>query len=626
LGETTRLLFDPELVDEVQEKILPLFQADAVDTAPYRFNALPTWEEDDLVVTYLNDADLCEIIPLAAQRSWRLGLLPHPDMKQARDGYGVCEKLEEALADILENQGGRRIDLLLCNERPIFNSVVLGEVFGLHPARRIENWRARLASFFRRLAHLGKMHPRIYQISTSQEKSLQTAALGMVVVEHARNSALSRSVLPETNINDGTLHALVLAPRSLLDMFRFLLMALIRADRHGGRRMAPFIGHIRSAGLQVSSTAPIDYLHDGAWLSSQELVFDIHPQALRLIPGRHLEIDEGVESAKESWRVASLPSPEASAMLTSKPLPWLPKAATEEFRDLYQILRDNAQPTAPYLTLMVLSTLLAAIGLFANSTPVIIGAMILAPMMAPIVSLAMAVLRQDVSLLRNSARTLLYGMVLALGFSALAGWLMPMRVITPEIAARLSPTLLDLGVAVISGCAGAYAHAREEIAKSLAGVAIAVALVPPLAVAGIGIGWLDWSILWGAMLLFLTNLAGMLLMAGLTFLLLGYAPFERARKGLLATLIIVCVLCIPLALGFARMTKEQSIVRALEGKIVESVTIRNVVVRSGDPVRLSMRLVAPSAIDDEAINRIKAAIEDHLGYSVELETTMGVRR
>lgn len=625
MSETIWLLFDPECEDEVQDKIVPLFEDGPLEITPYHFNTLPPWGEETLVVAYLNDADLGEIIPLAAERKWRLGLLPHPEMKQAHDGYGVAEKLDEALADILEHQSGRCIDVLLCNGRPIFNSVVLGEVFGLHPSRRIENWRAQLASFFRRLTHLGAMHPRMYQIRTQQDKSLQTAALGIVVVEHARNTALSRSILPDTNINDGTLHALVLAPRSLLEMFRFLLKTLLFSNRHGVR-LPTFVGHIRSAQLQVSSSEPIDYLHDGAWLSSKELHFEVQPQALRLIPGRHLEIDDSVTSAKENWRVTGLPSAEATAALIAKPLPWLSRAAAEEFKELSQTLRDNAQPSAPYLTLMVLSTLLATIGLFANSTPVIIGAMILAPMMAPIISLSMAVLRQDTSLLRNSARTLFYGVLLALGFSALAGWLMPMRVVTAEIAARLSPTLLDLGVAVISGCAGAYAHAREEIAKSLAGVAIAVALVPPLAVAGIGIGWLDGSILWGATLLFLTNLAGMVLMAGLTFLALGYAPFHRAQKGLLATLVIVAILCVPLALGFARMASEQRIMRSLEGMVVEGVTIRNVVVRSGEPVRLSMRLISSTAIDDEAIDSIKFLIEEHLGRAVELETTLGIRK
>ena len=78
---------------------------------------------------------------------------------------------------------------------------------------------------------------------------------------------------------------------------------------------------------------------------------------------------------------------------------------------------------------------------------------------------------------------------------------MPIDNLTAEMQSRISPTLLDLAVAVVSGIAGAYAHAKEEIAKSLAGVAIAVALVPPLSVAGIGVGWGDWDMASGAFLL-----------------------------------------------------------------------------------------------------------------------------
>jgi uncharacterized hydrophobic protein (TIGR00271 family) len=625
VGEPIKLLFDPAREEEVQNEILPLLEGREAEIASYQLSALPDWGREQLVVAHLSDADLCELMPLAAERGWRLGLLPHPAMEEAHDGYGIAAKLEEAVADILDTKGDHAIDLLLCNGRPVFKSVVLGEVFGLHASPQVENWRTHLRSFYRRLVRLGNMHPQLYRISTRQEQTLNTAALGIVVVEHARSTALSRTILPGTNINDGTLHALVLAPRSLLEMFRFLLSALFLVERHGGR-MPPFVGHISTAALQISSPKTIEYLHDGVFLSSPDLLFEVRPQALRLIPGRRLEIDEGVPSTKEGWQVQGLPFGEASAELNSKPLPWLSRAATEDFKELSYTLRENAQPTAPYLTLMVLSTLLATIGLFASSAPVIIGAMILAPMMAPIISLSMAVLRQDASLLRNSARTLGFGVLVALGFSAVAGWLMPLQVVTPEISARLSPTLLDLGVAVISGCAGAYAHAREDIAKSLAGVAIAVALVPPLAVAGIGIGWMNGAMLWGAGLLFLTNLAGMVLMASLTFLFLGFAPFRGAQKGLIVTLIVVGVLCIPLALGFARMTEDQRIVRSLEGMIIERVTIRDVVVRRGNPVQLSMRMISSSAIDDETLDAIKLVIEEHIRRPVMLETTIGIRR
>src|SRR5690606_39532152 len=106
---------------------------------------------------------------------------------------------------------------------------------------------------------------------------------------------------------------------------------------------------------------------------------------------------------------------------------------------------------------------------------------------------------------------------------------------------------------------------EKGIAKSLAGVAIAVDLVPPLSVAGIGIGWLDWEVFSGAFLLYLTNLAGIIMFAGITFLFLGFAPFRRARMGLIYTLIIIILVMVPLSLAFNRIKEEASITRDLEG-------------------------------------------------------------
>lgn len=144
--------------------------------------------------------------------------------------------------------------------------------------------------------------------------------------------------------------------------------------------------------------------------------------------------------------------------------------------------------------MMILSTLITAFGLYADSAPVIIGAMILAPLISPIVSFSMGLIRYDSNLLKVSFKTILIGTFASLLFASFVSIIIPLKVVTSEISARLTPTLLDLGIAVASGVAAAFAHAKEGIAKSLAGVAIAVALVPPLVVAGVGIGWMDWDV------------------------------------------------------------------------------------------------------------------------------------
>src|SRR5690606_30372032 len=204
-------------------------------------------------------------------------------------------------------------------------------------------------------------------------------------------------------------------------------------------------------------------------------------------------------------------------------------------------------------------------GLVGNSSQVIIGAMILAPIITPIVSFSMGMVRYDVNMLKTGITTIIVGTLVALLVAGVVSLIIPLKILTSEIDARLSPTLLDMGIAVASGVAAAYAHAEKGIAKSLAGVAIAVALVPPLSVAGIGIGWWDWDVFSGAFLLYLTNLAGIIMFAGITFLLLGFAPFRRARLGLVHTLVIIILVMIPLSLSFDRITEEARITRQLEG-------------------------------------------------------------
>lgn len=128
--------------------------------------------------------------------------------------------------------------------------------------------------------------------------------------------------------------------------------------------------------------------------------------------------------------------------------------------------------------------------------------------------------------------------------------LMPLNLLTDEMSSRLTPNILDLMVAIISGIAGAYA--KTEVAKSLAGVAIAVVLIPPLSVVGIGIGWGNTQIMYGSFLLFATNLAGITLSAALTFFIMGFSPVKRATKGIVLTSLFLLIVTIPLLYRFTR--------------------------------------------------------------------------
>ena len=153
--------------------------------------------------------------------------------------------------------------------------------------------------------------------------------------------------------------------------------------------------------------------------------------------------------------------------------------------------------------------------------------------------------------------------MLVAAFTAL---LLPYEQATDEIRARLQPNLLDLGVAIVSGIAAAYAHARENIQKSLPGIAIAVALVPPVCVMGIGLGWMDWAVISSAGLLFLTNLIGITLAGILAFMCLGFAPAFKVNRGLGFSLLLTVLVSISLYQTFMNTVIYQRIEKTVSAQ------------------------------------------------------------
>jgi len=160
----------------------------------------------------------------------------------------------------------------------------------------------------------------------------------------------------------------------------------------------------------------------------------------------------------------------------------------------------------------------------------------------------------------------------------------------------------------------------------MAGVAIAVALVPPLAVAGIGIGWMSWSVFWGAWLLFLTNLFGIVLAAALTFMFLGFSPFSRAKRGLVISLGIVGIVSVPLALSFIHMVDEHQIIRTLDGLERDDIRMQDVKIRSGSTLHISATLVANEPIEIEQIDQFKNELETLLDRPIQFEAATALIR
>ncbi len=619
------VFYDSGKTEVFDQEIRPLLAEIDCDFVAFDTQSLPELAEQTRVMVWLGDNDLYSFIPVASERLWWVGFLPHPDMNRAYRSYNIPQKPADAIADIVASEAPVCSDLMYCNGQLVLSSVMLGNPVTMIPAARVDEsiW-SKLTQLVVLTFNLSKTCLLPYKIETAKESVVSTAALGIAAVYRPSNSSFTKRVVGETTEDEASLNAVILAPRSISEVVHFILTRVLPKTVRNAS-LSDYLGHIKTTSMTITSQGNIDYSVDGNVSIADRIDISVQSDALQVLSSC-LPTKLDISEHKESIRVTGLPKGQAVNEVINRPLHWIHHTDQEEVKETFVTLKENARISESYLVLMILATLLATFGLFANSAPVIIGAMILAPLMSPIISLSMGVLRQNGDLISVSAKTLFTGVLLALFCGTILTLLTPLNTINHEIGARLSPTILDLGIAIISGIAGAYASARSEVAKSLAGVAIAVALVPPLAVSGIGIGWMDLDVFWGAFLLFMTNLVGIILAASATFLFMGFSPFHLAKKGILLSLAFVVLVSMPLVLAFDKMVEEQGVVYALEGWETEGVEVKDVKIRTGDPMYVSVKLLSDTPLKGEQISEVKQRIETRLGQNIRLEATVAVVR
>jgi len=220
-----------------------------------------------------------------------------------------------------------------------------------------------------------------------------------------------------------------------------------------------------------------------------------------------------------------------------------------------------------FFVLLLLSTVIATYGVLSNSTATVIGAMIVAPLMGPIMATTAAVVMGSAQRAWRSLALVVVGVASVILFSILLTLVVPDFTISftnnGEISSRISPGLYALLTALGAGAAGAFITSRAEIADSMGGVAIAISLVPPLCVVGISVSQGQWVAAGGALLLFLTNFLAILLAGGIVFMLIGLGKLviggesTRWRRRSFALIIIGTLLvAIPLTLTAYRSVTD----------------------------------------------------------------------
>ena len=246
---------------------------------------------------------------------------------------------------------------------------------------------------------------------------------------------------------------------------------------------------------------------------------------------------------------------------------WLKEKATP-IASVNRTLWRLSVPSFSFHFMLALSAVISTLGLLADSVAIIIGAMIIAPLMGPIVGMAYATAMGNRKLLRRSSLTLLQGLILTIVVSYLTASLIGLETVDSEILSRTNPTLIDFGIALAAGMAGAFTQTRRSISDAIPGVAIAVALVPPLSVIGIGLALGEREIYTGSSLLFMTNLICIIFFGGLVFLFQSYGNIERAKKGLALSTAVMFVLGIPLTLSMKDLIIEKNVRHQISDSII----------------------------------------------------------
>lgn len=244
------------------------------------------------------------------------------------------------------------------------------------------------------------------------------------------------------------------------------------------------------------------------------------------------------------------------------------RRTAESLNQLIQMLYAESHLNVPYVILIVTSCAIATFGLLSNSAAVIIGAMVIAPLMLPIRGLALAALIGEFKMFWQATLALIVGTLMAIGMSWTIGVMVGLEVYGSEIMARSQPNLLDLGIAVAAGAVSAYAVAEPRVSNTLAGTAIAVALMPPVCTIGLGIAQLNPRLSIGAALLYFTNLLGITLACMAVFVIVGYIPLHQSRRPLTVATALTGLLVIPLAISFTRLIDQAR----LQNQVREALT------------------------------------------------------
>ncbi len=306
---------------------------------------------------------------------------------------------------------------------------------------------------------------------------------------------------------------------------------------------------------------------------------------------------------------------------------WTPTLTVGERTDVIQQATDLARPNTNFAVMIVLSSILASMGLLLNSAAVVIGAMLVAPMMSPLMGFGVGLAIGHLEMMRRSAVTVIQGVLSVVVVAAVLGLLFAPPQPTAEMLARGQPNLLDMVVALASGAAGAFALARRDIPAALAGVAIAAALVPPICTTGLAIAFGDFSLMVGAGTLSLVNILSISIAAASVFAVMGIhqeGTVPLRQRAVVSTAVLL-LLALPLGLllrnNYVHLNAQYEVETVLEDRLSDA-HVMEIEISGRDPLEIVATIRTPNLVTRQQITNVEAIIEDRLERDVTLDVVV----
>jgi uncharacterized hydrophobic protein (TIGR00271 family) len=399
---------------------------------------------------------------------------------------------------------------------------------------------------------------------------------------------------------------------------------------------------IQQSEIQIS---PEIVIHEDNDLEKGVLKKTVHSDLLLVgisddpLSGLPLPDGQTIEIAQQRNRATLIvkSKEETSGFLMRRLLSQLTNRVTsltpKERSELLVQLKVGLQASADFYLMVALAAAIAITGLIMNDGSIVLGAMLVSPLMSPIVGIACGITLGNLDLIRRSSASTFKGMAIVLGVGAIMTFILPSVGPTDQILSRTHPGIFDLLAALAAGAAGAYSLSKKPVAGALPGVAMSLSLEPPLATAGYGLSTSEFWITGGAILLFFTNLAAIVLSGVGVYLLLGMRPPRKEGlnvvwKAVASVVLATFALVVPLGLGTYGSVKKGHLKFQVESQFKDEALHERFqlldlkISEQGDGFLIQPTVLSSQEVTPEKIEKFRKAVEERVDSPIQIEATI----